>query len=166
MCGQTHGWWACATRHMLRSADPRWEPCALIARARFCAGGRSVMIVPTATGRLSIGLLRRLPTAAPDSIPLYSVARDIRRLGCGPAALWRRRSFSVACVGWVEWFAALGRLQTAMVCPAEQQEPQPNLRRSRGRLWGRMESCAAVGNRRKRPIDNRPQVNNLPHIRA
>ncbi len=32
-------------------------------------------------------------------------------------------------------------------------------------MWDRMESCAAVGNRRKRPIDNRPQVYNLPHIR-
>jgi hypothetical protein len=30
---------ACATRPLLRRADPRWEPCALIARARFCAGG-------------------------------------------------------------------------------------------------------------------------------
>jgi hypothetical protein len=30
---------------------------------------------------------------------------------------WRRRSFSVACVGWAERFAAIGRPQTAMVCP-------------------------------------------------
>jgi aspartate aminotransferase-like enzyme len=29
--------------------------------------------------------------------------------------------------------------------------------------WGRMVSCAAVANRR-RPIDNRPQLNKLPHI--
>jgi RNA-directed DNA polymerase len=29
---------------------PRWEPYARIGRARFCAGGRSVMGVPTATG--------------------------------------------------------------------------------------------------------------------
>ena len=34
-----HGWLVCARRPMLRSADPRWEPCALGARARFCAGG-------------------------------------------------------------------------------------------------------------------------------
>jgi glycosyltransferase involved in cell wall biosynthesis len=39
-------------------------------------------------------------------------------------------------------------------------------------LWGRMASCAAVGNRRysdvdrtRRPITNRPQVTNLPHNR-
>src|SRR3981189_265671 len=38
-------------------------------------------------------------------------------------------------------------------------------------MWGRLLTCAAVGNRRTccvhlagRPIDNRPQVNNLPHI--
>jgi 3-dehydroquinate synthase len=30
-------------------------------------------------------------------------------------------------------------------------------------LWGRMSSCAAVVNRR-RPINNRPQLNKLPHI--
>jgi len=38
-------------------------------------------------------------------------------------------------------------------------------------LWGRMASCAAIGNRRssssytgsRRPIANRPQINNLPH---
>ena len=29
----------CAKRHRLRSADPRWEPCALGALARICAGG-------------------------------------------------------------------------------------------------------------------------------
>jgi hypothetical protein len=29
-------------------------------------------------------------------------------------------------------------------------------------LWGRMESCAAVGNRR-RPINNRPQLTKLPY---
>ena len=34
-----HGRWACAKRQVLRSADPRWEPCALGARARVCAGG-------------------------------------------------------------------------------------------------------------------------------
>jgi len=38
-------------------------------------------------------------------------------------------------------------------------------------LWGRMASCAAIGNRRssmaypgpRRPIANRPQINNPPH---
>ena len=34
-----HGWVVCARRPMLRSADPRWEPRPLGARARFCAGG-------------------------------------------------------------------------------------------------------------------------------
>jgi hypothetical protein len=38
-------------------------------------------------------------------------------------------------------------------------------------MWGRLTTCAAVGYRRRLvcrrgsgPIDNRPQVNNLPHI--
>ena len=34
-----HGWAACARGMSPRRADPRWEPCALVARARFCAGG-------------------------------------------------------------------------------------------------------------------------------
>jgi hypothetical protein len=34
-----HGWVACAKRLMFPSVAPRWEPCALIARARVCAGG-------------------------------------------------------------------------------------------------------------------------------
>jgi hypothetical protein len=38
-----------------------------------------------------------------------------------------------------------------------------NILKSQMALWGRMVSCAAVGNRR-RPINNRPQLNNLPHI--
>ena len=34
-----NGWAACAKRLLLQRAHPRWEPCALIARARVCAGG-------------------------------------------------------------------------------------------------------------------------------
>ena len=34
-----NGWVAGVKRHRLRSVPPRWEPCALVARARFCAGG-------------------------------------------------------------------------------------------------------------------------------
>jgi hypothetical protein len=37
---------------------PRREPCALAARARVCARGRSVMVVPTAPGPLSGGSSR------------------------------------------------------------------------------------------------------------
>jgi hypothetical protein len=37
--GPPYGWDGCAKRRSFRCHDPRWEPCALGALARFCAGG-------------------------------------------------------------------------------------------------------------------------------
>jgi hypothetical protein len=47
--------------------------------------------------------------------------------------------------------------------PAAGSQPAGPARACGAALWGRLAACAAVANRR-RPIDNRPQLNKLPYI--
>jgi hypothetical protein len=62
--------------YYFETPDLRWEPCALGARALVLCGGCRVTGIPTATGRLVIGLPASLPTPR-GMLTLFAARRSV-----------------------------------------------------------------------------------------